>query len=169
MKTYGTCAYATDLRDEIQECVALAAAKRHPSFEGDLQNRLIKETLEELRSGRIDGFGFERLIQTVLVGLGAEEARVVPHNQDKGADVIATFRLAGAFQQVVAVQAKHWKPEPPVGTDVIEQLIRGIEAEDADLGMVVTTGAFSEEATLIAKKLVEENGVKIELALLWQN
>src|SRR5439155_11221457 len=97
----------------------------------------------ELRSGRIENFGFERLIQTVLRGLGASEVRIVPRSEDKGADLVAVFRVAGAFQQRVAVQAKHWQPEPPVGRDVVEQLIRGIEAEAANLGMVITSGSIS--------------------------
>jgi Restriction endonuclease len=101
----------------------------------------------------MDSSAFEHLIRTVLLTLGAEQARVIPHSQDKGADVVATFRLAGAFQQVVAVQAKYWKSEPPVGPEVVEHLVRGIVAEGADLGLVVTTGSISEEATLAAKKI----------------
>src|SRR5258706_7374172 len=76
--------------------------------------RLVHEVLSEIRGGRIESFGFERLVQTVLLGLGAEECRIVPRRQDKGADQVASFRVAGAFQQLVAVQAKHWQPEPPV-------------------------------------------------------
>lgn len=71
--------------------------------------------------------------------------------------------MAGSFPLVVAVQAKHWQPEPPVGADVVEQLVKGIEAEDADLGMVITTGAISDEATCAAEHLAQVHGVKIEL------
>ena len=163
MKTQGTCAYATDLLDEIEESLQAVATNRNPTFHTDLQARLVKETLDELRSGRMDSLGFEKLIDAVLVGLGAEESRIVPRKQDKGADVLATFRVAGAFRQVVAVQAKHWKPDPPVGRDVVEQLIRGIEAESADLGMVITTGAISEDASLAAEQYYDDKGIKIEL------
>ncbi len=163
MKIQGTCAYATDLLVDIKECLDVAASGQRPTFQGDLQTRLIQETLDELRSGRMDSFGFERIIQDVLIGLGADEARIVPRNQDKGADIVATFRVAGAFRQVLAIQAKHWQPEPPVGRDVVEQLIRGIEAESADLGMVVTSGSVSDEAVAIAEKYFEEKGIKIEL------
>jgi len=71
----------------------------------------------------------------------------MPRGKDKGADLLATFLVAGAFQQVVAVQAKHWQPDPPVGPDVVQQLINGIEAESANLGMVITSGSISEEAS----------------------
>lgn len=163
MKTQGTCAYATDVIDEIRECLKLAAADEAPTFETDLIARLARETLDELRSGRLEDFGFETLVRDVLLNLGAEEARIVPRSQDKGADIVATIRVAGAFRQVVAVQAKHWGPEPLVGPEVVEQLIRGIEAESADLGMVVTSGSISEEAAQVAEAYFEDKGIKIEL------
>jgi restriction endonuclease Mrr len=163
MKTQGTSAVATDLLDEIKECLSLAERGQAPTFQTDLQARLIRELLAELRSGRMDSFGFERLIQRVLRDLGAEEVRIVPRREDKGADLLATFRVAGTFQQVVAVQAKHWQPEPPVSREVVEQLIRGIEAESANLGMVVTSGSISEEAVQAAEQYFEETGVRIEL------
>ncbi len=163
MKTQGTCAYATDLLTEIKECLQIASSGQTPTFQTDLQSRLIRETLTELRSGRMDSFGFERLIQTVLTGLGADDARIVPRSQDKGADILATFRVAAAFRQIVAIQAKHWQPEPPVGKEVVEQLIKGIEAESANLGMIITSGAISVEAAMTAEQYYEDKGIKIEL------
>ncbi len=163
MKTQGTCAYATDLLEEIEECLELAGRTETPTFGTDLQARLVREALEEIRSGRLDSFAFENLVKTVLVGMGAEEDRVVPRAQDKGADVLATFLLAGAFRLLVAVQAKHYRPDPPVGREAVEQLIQGIEAESADLGMVVTSGTVSDEATVLAGSYYDEKGIKIEL------
>ena len=163
MKTQGTSAYATDLLEEIQECLSVAEKGQKPKFENDLQSRLIREVLSELQGGRMESFGFERLIATVLTSLGAEEVRIIPRSQDKGADLIAIFRVAGVFQQVVAVQAKHWRPEPPVGRDVVEQLIRGMEAESATLGMVVTSGSIGDDAVQAAEKHFEEKGIRIEL------
>jgi predicted Mrr-cat superfamily restriction endonuclease len=165
MKTQGTCADATDLLDQINECLGTAASGEAPSFQGDLQSRLIRETLRELRGGRMDSFGFERLIQTVLAGLGAVESWIVPRNQDKGVNVLAIFRVAGVFRQVVAIQAKHWQPDPPVGRTVVEQLIRGIEegTERATLGMVVTCGTIGEDAYSAAAAYTEEKGIPIEL------
>jgi predicted Mrr-cat superfamily restriction endonuclease len=163
MKIQGASASATDLLDEIKECLTLAARGEVPTFQIDLQSRLVREVLDELRGGRIESFGFERLIQTVLLGLGAEEVRIVPRIEDKGADLVATFRVAGAFQQSIAVQAKHWQPEPPVGRDVVEQLIRGIEAESANLGLVVTSGSISDEAFQAAEQYFEDKGIRIEL------
>ena len=163
MKTQGTCAYATDLVEQIEECLRLGERGEVRSFEGDLKRRLAEETLEEIRSGRLDSFGFENLLSSLLLGMGAEESRVVPRVQDKGADILATFTIAGAFRFVVAVQAKHYQPEPPVGADTVRQLTAGLEAESANLGMVVTSGSFSEEAVAAAEAYFEEKGIKIEL------
>lgn len=167
MKVRGACARATDLLGDIQECLNLAKSGREPTFPSDLQARLIRVTLDEIRKGRMDSFKFENLIREVLVRLGADDARVIPRNQDKGSDIIATFRIAGVIPQVLAVQAKHWEPDPPVGKDVVEQLIRGIEegidGEPIDLGMVITSGTISEEATQKAERYFEDKGIRIEL------
>lgn len=163
MKIQGTSASATDLLPEIEDCLAAAKLQEKPTFQRDLHHRLVQQTLIEIRAGRMDSFGFENLVKEVMKGLGATDAKVLSRSQDKGADVLATFYVAGAFQQVVAIQAKYWQPDPPVGKNVVEQLIKGIEAEDADLGMIITSGVFSDEATAAAQQYYDEKGIKIEL------
>ena len=163
MKTQGTTAHASDLLDEIKECLRLADKGEVPTFQTDLQSRLVREALAELRDGRIESYGFERLIKTVLEGLGAVEVRMIARNQDMGADLIAKFRIAGAFLLSIAVQAKHWQPEPPVGRAVVEQLICGIEGESADLGMVITSGAIAADAVEAAEQYYKDKGIRIEL------
>jgi predicted Mrr-cat superfamily restriction endonuclease len=163
MKIQGTSASATDLLDEIKECVRLASNAEAPTFQSDLQSRMIREVLSELRTGRMESFGFERLIQSVMIGLGAVDCPIVPRSADKGADLIASFRVAGSFEQRVAIQAKHWQPEPPVDGSVVDQLIRGIEAEGADLGMVITSGSISNEASRRAEQYFDDKGIRIEL------
>jgi len=163
MKTQGTCTGASDLFAEIEDCVELAKTGRQPTFQEDLETRLVSETLDELRKGRIDSFGFEHLISSVLLNAGATGVKVVARSKDKGADVLATFLVAGTFQQIIAVQAKHWQAEPPVGPDVIDQLIAGIEFEQANLGMIITSGTISDAASDAADAYFEEKGIKIEL------
>lgn len=163
MKIQGTSANASDLVEEIREILANSASGVIPTFETDLHNRLVKETLAEIRSGRIENFGFERLIGGVLDAMGATDIRIIPRQLDKGADLIATFTVANAFPLVLAVQAKHYQPEPPVGADVVDQLFRGMMAEQADFGWVVTSGTFSDAAGQRVSQLQDEQGVKIQL------
>jgi hypothetical protein len=145
MKIQGTCANAGDLVDEIKECLALAERDEKPTFEKDLQQRLISHALEEIRSGRIDPYGFENLIRDLMEHLGALQAWVVPRSQDVGVDVYAAFRVAGAFRLLVGMQAKHWNQYGEVDADTVEELINGLEngGESVGLGMVITSGAMS--------------------------
>ena len=154
MKTRGTSAYATDLVQEIKSCLEIAERGTEPSFETDLRSNLIEATLNELQRGRMENFGFEELIKTVLEGLGATAADIVSRRYDRGIDIYATFLVAGSFRQVVGIQAKHYGPEPPVGPDVVLQLIRGIEEgpEPVTLGMVITSGVFNREAEAEAER-----------------
>ena len=166
MKARGTCADATDLVEEIEDCLAVAESRTTPSFKTDLRRRLIKVTLDELRSGRMESYGFERLIETVLRGLGAVDTKIAARrSEDKGIDIYATFLVAGSFRQFVGIQAKHFQPEPPVDADVVCQLTRGIEEapERVTLGMVITSGDFSPEAEEEAKRYEEDKGIPIEL------
>ena len=163
MKFQGTSVDASAAVDDIRACLDFATSGEAPTFTSDFQNSLVHAALAELRSGRLENYGFERLLQTVLMDLGAKEVKVIPRAKDKGADLLATFLVAGAIQQLVAVQAKHWQPDPPVGKDVVLQLVNGIEAEGADLGMVVTSGTISEQATNAAKEYADNGGVHIEL------
>ena len=167
MKAWQTCVNARDLVKDIENCLEEAKSGTEPSFEKDLQSRLRKATLDELRSGRMESYGFEQLIATVLRKLGAVvEPKIVSRkNEDKGIDIYATFLVAGTFRQCVGVQAKHFQPEPPVGADVVLQLIRGIEQgpERVTLGMVITSGDFSHEAVEKANRYQEDTGIPIEL------
>jgi len=162
MKAWQTCVDASDLVADIQELLGIAG-KGEPSFDADLRRRLVSEALEEIRSGRLNDRGFEELIATVIKSLGGTDVRIVPRNLDKGADVLATFLIATSFKFTLAVQAKHYQPEPPVGVSVLDQLVQGMEAEGADLGWVVTSGKFSEKATQYKAQLEDQQGYRIEL------
>ena len=164
MNTHNVSAYASDLLPEIKEVLKIANDGSEPTFWGDLQNRLTEETLREIRSGRMNNHRFERLVRDVLINLGANDARIVARNQDKGADIVLTFKVARVISQTVAVQVKyHRQPEPPAGENVVDQLIEGINEESATLGMIVTAGTVSEEAREYANEFFKESGIKIEL------
>jgi hypothetical protein len=64
-------------------------------------------------------------------------------------------------------RAKYWKPKPPLGRDVVEQLIRGIENNEsgleAELGIVITSGTIGSDAIEKAREYGESTGKRIEL------
>ncbi|APQ10610.1 hypothetical protein NS274_12625 [Pseudomonas oryzihabitans] len=111
----------------------------------------------------MDSFGFEELIKELLIEMGAKTAQVVARRLDKGADVLATFRIAETFQYTLAVQAKHWDSSAPVTNSVVEQLVEGIEASGANLGMVITSGVIDQSAVKAAISYMESTGTPIEL------
>jgi restriction endonuclease Mrr len=106
---------------------------------------------------------FERLIESILKAAGASQTRVVPRSEDKGADVIALFKIAGTFEFKLAIQAKYYQPHTPVGAEAVDQLASGMEAERADLGMVLSTGVFSDAAKKRAQELEEQQTKRIQL------
>lgn len=118
MKVYCTTALATDVLDDIRDALARAEAGNKPSFKDELQTALVKETVEHLRSGHMDSFSFERLTTGLLIQMGARTATVVPRLLDKGADILATFRVAETFQYTLTVQAKHWNDKASPNTEI---------------------------------------------------
>ena len=165
MRTWRTTANANV--SEIEDCLKRAKSGETPSFGTELRDRLKAVTLDEIRNGFMENFGFERLIKSLLSSLGAEpEPKIVARSKDRGIDIYATFMVAGVFPCVVGVQAKHFQPERgPVKVDVVHQLIRGIEegGEPVNLGMVVTSGTFSDEAETEAERYEENKGIPIRL------
>jgi predicted Mrr-cat superfamily restriction endonuclease len=163
MKIRQTCGDASDLVDDIVDVLGLAGTNAEPSFGADLRSRLIDQARREMTSGRMDSYAFENLVATLLRSLGALDVRIVPRSQDKGVDLIATFALADSFHIRIGVQAKHFRPDPPVGASVVDQLAAGMEAEQITLGWVATSGGFADDATERKSTLEEERGISIEL------
>jgi predicted Mrr-cat superfamily restriction endonuclease len=164
MKIYNTSADASDLLSDIAEFVQRSDQPgAAPTFSSDLRARLHREVLDELRSGRLDPFGFERVVADLLLALGALECRIIPRAHDVGVDIVAQYRVAQLFKITVAVQAKHYQPTPPVGADVVEYLASGMDSEDANVGMVITTGTFSDAAVLACREMFAERGYRIQL------
>ena len=70
--------FAKDLRNAaVGADVDTRATVPSPTFAIDLRNRLINETLKEIQSGRIDDYGFERLVEDLLRALGAKKVRII--------------------------------------------------------------------------------------------
>lgn len=164
LKIQGTSAYAADLKEDIEECLTLAAGGQVPTFREDLKKSLIETACNQIRIGRMEDYRFEKLIGEVLVKLGAVNCDIVPRSQDQGVDLLATFLVAGTFEQRVGVQAKHYyRDDRPAGAEVIAQLVTGMEAEGVTLGMVVSSGTFSQEAKDSIEQVYTDKGYRIEL------
>ena len=65
----------------------------------------------------------------------------------------------------LGVQAKHYRPEPPVGKDVVEKLFEAMKNDHRNIthGMVITTGAIGDDATKKAEAYYKDKNVHITL------
>lgn len=146
MKARQTCISASDLIKEIEEVLKIAKKGGRRTFADELRRSLVKTTLEEIRHGVMNERKFEELVKNILVSIGASEVQIISdRKKDKGADVTATLSIADTFKFKLAVQAKYWKAEPPLGTEVVDKLIQGMVAEGASLGWVITSGTIPDE------------------------
>jgi HJR/Mrr/RecB family endonuclease len=92
----------------------------------------------------VDPFEFERLVAALWDELGYQTT-VTQSSKDKGVDVVA--RQSTPVEQTVVIQAKRYGPNTKVGREEVQQYASLHRQEpDADLVVVVTTGAFTGPA-----------------------
>lgn len=163
LKYQGTCVGATDLIEEIESAIEKVKKGTAPSFKDQLNEKLIQETSELLRSDKafLDDTKFETLVSKLLIGLGASKSTKPSKTKYKGSiadvDVIADFVHLGLQ---VYVQVKKHKLESD--EHAVKQLIEAIAIDNSEVslpifGWVVTSAKFKENA----EKLANENGIRV--------
>jgi len=162
MKYFGTCCDASAALSDIEECLKSSESGGEPDFWAQERKSHIESLLNAMRRGGVDDRDMEEIVRRFFEKMGGRDSKIIPRNQDAGVDVVADFNVAGVDIRVGA-QVKHHDPEPPIGIDVIDKLIEGMASVEANLGMVITTGTFSPEAEIHARKHTEENATLIEL------
>jgi len=157
LKARGVCSYAGGVISDIERCLS---AEKPFSF----RRELIEKVDEDMRKRRMN----PRLLETVVCRLmehagGESEQR--QGRADKGADVVATFNVAGslALGAKVAIQVKHHDPDKgeDLPASVVADIARGVESEQADFGVIITTGNVSNEAEDAAEKLYNDHRIRI--------
>lgn len=159
------CRDATHALEEIHEVIrdysgqrGADAAQKPPLglFREDLATR----TLAELRTGKMDERVFEKLLERLFVRLGGK-VEMPGRRADKGADLVVVMSLGRSFlTQRVAIQAKyHPHPNQVVPEKAVDQLIAGMDEENADLGLVITANDHFHQSAI---DLAEQCDKKIE-------
>jgi hypothetical protein len=87
------------------------------------------------------------LFKRVLLRKGATKAEVVPRLHDKGVDILATFLVSGVAELKVGVQVKHHKGTTANGW--IDQLLKGLDAENLTNGWFVTSETFEQPVACV--------------------
>lgn len=101
---------------------------------------------------------FERFMHYLMELQGYRVERRGGAEADGGVDLIG-------FKDGVKtiIQCKQWRWEP-IGVNIVRELLGSVECEQAQAGIVVTTGIFSDPAEELVNRLKKQNsGRRIEL------
>ena len=142
--TWGTC---REVKDILELVLAIEAGniKTDKTFQESLREHLANEALERLLKGNMNEKHFESFLRTLFEHRFSATGSGRSGASDKGADVVLELPQPEPLPTLrVAIQAKYHIPE--VGPEAVDQILKGMEHETAHLGLVVTTGEFSEKA-----------------------
>jgi restriction system protein len=92
--------------------------------------------------------GFERLCQRILREAGFEDVKLTPGTNDKGIDGTGTLRM-GILSWDVIFQCKRYADK--VGSPDMQRF-KGTMAGRSEKGLFITTGTFTKEAEIEAKR-----------------
>ena len=93
-------------------------------------------------------YEFQDLAAALLRGMGYFTPFVSPKGKDGGIDVIAYRDPLGTMSPRIKVQVKH--TQSAIGPQDIRQLM-GLLQKDADVGIFISTGGFTRDATSSAR------------------
>lgn len=105
---------------------------------------------------RLDPMVFEQFIADLWSQLGWE-TRIVPVEEDRGADVIATQQ--GIFTRRRAIQVKRKNPDATHNLEEVQRYMALSLRDDVDEALLITTGKFTqtarEEASVSSYELMD--------------
>lgn len=107
----------------------------------------------------LNGFEFEDLCTELFKRLGYKNVRLAPRVADTGRDILMDVVAPSRKTEPVIVECKHHLGKT-IGRPVIQKLHSAIITFSVKIGLVVTTGHFSDEAKKYAKIIKD---VRIEL------
>jgi len=90
---------------------------------------------------------FELFVATLIDQLGFEDVQVTPRSGDQGRDILAVKSVHG-ISILFAFECKRYKPENPVGPDILRALLGTIRhgRTSANKGVLVTASTFTSGA-----------------------
>jgi hypothetical protein len=132
-------------RIDEEKRVRMAAAARV-----ELARKNWREHHAPLGKEKLDsmtGEEFERWLVCLLELTGYRSVRLTPRSGDHGADIVATLPY---IDETVCIQAKRWRK--PVGNKVVQEVLGGMRAYEAQHGIVAAVGGFTKLAKELAAK-----------------
>lgn len=117
----------------------------------DLDNILELDVIQAQAANGIQGYilnknpyEFQNLVAALLRAMGYYTPFIAPKGKDGGVDIVAYRDPLGTSLPRVKVQVKHY-PSNAISVDVVRNLI-GVLAKDGEVGIVITSGTFTNEA-----------------------
>lgn len=117
----------------------------------DLDNILELDVIQAQAANEIQGYiwnknpyEFQNLVAALLRAMGYYTPFIAPKGKDGGVDIVAYRDPLGTSLPRVKVQVKHY-PSNAISVDVVRNLI-GVLAKDGEVGIVITSGTFTNEA-----------------------
>lgn len=89
-------------------------------------------------------YEFQELAAALLRALGYYTPFIAPKGKDGGVDIVAYHDPLGTSLPRVKVQVKHY-PSNTISVDIVRNLL-GVLAKDGEVGIVITSGTFTNEA-----------------------
>ncbi len=89
-------------------------------------------------------YEFQDLVAALLRAIGYYTPFIAPKGKDGGVDIIAYRDPLGTTLPRVKVQVKHY-PYTPISVDIVRNLL-GVLARDGEVGIVITSGTFTNDA-----------------------
>lgn len=89
-------------------------------------------------------YEFQNLAAALLRALGYYTPFIAPKGKDGGVDIVAYHDPLGTSLPRVKVQVKHY-PSNTISVDIVRNLL-GVLAKDGEVGIVITSGTFTNDA-----------------------
>lgn len=128
----------------IEEVVEQNQAAKLEQFE-ELAYKGIKEFIESKNP-----YEFQDMVAALLQAMEYYTPFVAQKGRDGGVDIIAYKDPLGVSTPRIKVQVKHY-PSTPITPDDVRSL-KGILHSENEIGLFVTSGTFSKEATRFARE-----------------
>lgn len=134
-------------RAEAPDAVAVesAAASAQSAYEQAIESS--RQEIEDRIDG-LDPYEFQKLVASLLAGMGFHIARIAPPGKDGGIDIDAYQDPIGVKTPRIKVQVKH--REDKASVKEIREL-KGLLNKDGDTGLFVSSGGFSSDAISAAR------------------
>ena len=117
------------------------------TFQDNLRERLEKDAIDVLENRNMNPKGFEYFLCDLFKRRFGAIGAVRGGRADKGADIVLDIPPPhDLLASKVVIQAKYHVDGRKTGKKAVDQILEGMNKEQADLGIVITTGEFDDTA-----------------------